>query len=167
MKKIVICLALLIAFPILTNAGADEHFKFKGLYVGMSAAQVKSLGIKVCKKPNYPVYDEECSPEPGNKTFATIGAVPIVKMQVAIEKGRVTMIYIETPGSFWDELSSAMKKQYGNPTEISRKGLSYRWDKTLEFLSADVQNGKTVIVFAIDTTSVREKERVKKAPKDF
>lgn len=167
MKIIVICLALLTAFPILTNAGAEEHFKFKGLHVGMTVAQVKSLGIKACKKPDLPIYDEECSPEPGNKTFATIGAVPIVKMQVAIENARVTMIYIETGGAFWDELSSAMKKQYGKPTKIGRKGLSYRWDKTLEFLSADVQNGKTVIVFAIDPTSVREKERAKKAPKDF
>ena len=60
-----------------------------------------------------------------------------------------------------------MKIQYGKPTEISRDGLSYRWDKELEFLSATVQNGKTVIIYGIDSTAVRAKEHSKKAPKDF
>lgn len=152
---------------VLANSRAENHFEFKGLHVGMKAEEVKKLGISRCKKPDLPIYDEECSPEPGNKTFATIGAVPILKMQVTIKKTYVTMIYIETGGAFWDELSSAMEKKYGQPTKISRKGLYYRWDKELEFLSADVLNGKTVIIYAIDPTSVKEKERAKKAPNDF
>jgi hypothetical protein len=167
MKKLIAVFVVIMAFSITTAIAVDQHLTFKGLYVGMSADAAKKLGITECKKPDLPVYDEECVPVQGNKTFATIGGAPITKMQIAIDKNKVSMIYIETGGVYWDELSVAMKKKYGKPTVTSRKGLSYRWDKDTEFLWANVQKGKTVIVYSADTTPVKERERANKAPKDF
>jgi|GEM_PF-1231168 len=93
---------------------------------------------------------------------------PIRSMGAVIEKGKVTLIHIETIGAYWDDLIAAMKKNYGKPKKET--GTSVMWDRgDAEFISAVVSKGIVNIDFGYSEfdsdKSIRQ--RAKKAEKDF
>lgn len=160
----------LLFLPRLLGAAPSGHpYEFKGLYVGMSVANVKKLGF-VGQKPGMPLYDEKCIPAPGNDRFSSFGGEKVTELGIAIKKGIATMIYIKTAGQYGGGLEKAMTAKYGKPKNKKgswREG-SFMWDRGgAEFVSLVMSNGVNEVTFGYDDSEIKEKAHNKKAIKDF
>jgi hypothetical protein len=130
----------------------------------MPVSEVKKMGFKCAMGQIY----EVCTPETNDKRFATIGGAPVKDFGVVINKGKVNLIRVETIGAYWDDLKTAMNKNYGKPKKEGR--LSVLWDRGgAEFISATVSKGKIEVIFGYSEfdSDKHIRERAKKAEKDF
>lgn len=156
--------------PITDICGASEWCGFKGVYVGMSAADVKSKGFNSCSKAQ--ALDEICKYAAASKDFSTFGGEPVKDLEVGTNKGKVIVIGFKTQGSYGGGLEKVMMQKYGKPAVKKgnwQKGY-YRWDRRDEFISLTLGNGVNEVSFNVDPTAENErkyKNSRKKAASDF
>jgi hypothetical protein len=160
--------AFVVAFSVAAWASSARWYEFKGLYVGMPAAEAKKLGIDKCKTDEKPkIFDETCEPGPNGNQFQSIGGARIQNLEIVIEKGKVGHIHIESVG-LWDDFIPIMKQHYGKPKKETRTTVT--WDRGgAEYILAFVQKGIVNIEFHRDENGSDQaiKARTDKARKDF
>jgi hypothetical protein len=169
---------ILCGLAFMQPAFADGKWTdFKGLYVGMKSEQAKKLGLSCQpasgKAKSMSLYDELCSPAPGNTTFATLGGEKVTLMETALKDQKVIMTTVKTLGTYGGGLEKSMTTKYGKPKKAKGdwKNGNFEWDRGgSEFITLYMQNGVNEIEFAIDPTFVSQGEMQQHkstAAKDF